>query len=65
MNFSYKSKLQLLYQNNNTKVKIGENNVLYQKCEGHIGVATLITRINKVGGTWVEYIIFKCLIIKY
>ena len=53
MNFSYKSKLQLLYQNNNTKVKIGENNVLYQKYEGHIGVAPLITRINKVGGIWV------------
>jgi hypothetical protein len=49
----YKSKLQLLYQNNNTKVKIGENNVLYQKCEGHIGVVTLITRMKGVWGTWV------------
>jgi len=48
-----KSKLQLLYQNNNTKVKIGENNVLYQKCEGHIGGTTLITRKKGVGGTWV------------
>ena len=32
------------------KVKIGENNVLYQKCEGHIGVVTLITRKKWVGG---------------
>jgi hypothetical protein len=47
-----KSKLQLLYENNNTNIKIGENNVLYQKCEGHIGVAPLITRIK---GVWGRY----------
>jgi hypothetical protein len=38
------------YTNNTNNIKIGENNVLYQKYEGHIGVVPLITRINKVGG---------------
>jgi hypothetical protein len=33
---------------NKPNIKIGENNVLYQKCEGHIGVVTLITRIKRV-----------------
>ena len=37
-------------QNIITNIKIGENNVLYQKCEGHIGVVTLITRKKWVGG---------------
>jgi hypothetical protein len=36
---------------NKPNIKIGENNVLYQKCEGHIGGTTLITRKKSVGGT--------------
>jgi len=49
----YKVKATTIILNNRTNIKICENNVLYQKCEGHIGGTTLITRKKGVGGTWV------------
>lgn len=46
-------------------IKICENNVLYQKYEGHKGTKTFVVRIKWVGGIWYKYIIFNRLLIKY